>query len=418
MLRSVHPVPVPIGNYVRPTRRDHRLLLNMLGEGRLPTTGIVVDPVLWDVHEELGGEAGSHGLEVILDPLTLELSTPGGFSRTGLSGLPWAIDRPHDPPDLRGDAGRVLVERVLDFAEGKPFTAYLSPSHFLASVDSEWLDVDLALAWRLRDELDLRGRRDQLLYYPLVVHTDVIPNPGSRRRLIERLRNLDLDGLWLKVHPFGVTSSGPLGLRRYVEACRDFHALGVPIVGDRTGTVGVALAAFGALGAIEAGVTIGERFDIASLIRPRAGKPFAPPPRVYLREIGALVSREQARQLFAQRGMKAAFGCQQDGCCRRGAADMIANPRRHYLLSRGRELSHLSNLPEPLRAGRYLEEFLRPATDLAARAARAVPPLEGHRKRLDGWRELLGALHRRDIDSAVTYSRAPDGARINRRLGA
>jgi hypothetical protein len=228
MLRSVHPVPVPIGNYVRPTRRDHRLLLNMLGEGRLPTTGIVVDPVLWDAHEELGGEAGSHGLEVILDPLTLELSTPGGFSRTGLSGLPWAIDRPHDPPDLRGDAGRVLVERVLDFAEGKPFTAYLSPSHFLASVDSEWLDVDLALAWRLRDELDLRGRRDQLLYYPLVVHTDVIRNPGSRRRLIERLRNLDLDGLWLKVHPFGVTSAGRWGSAGTSRPAETFMLLGCP----------------------------------------------------------------------------------------------------------------------------------------------------------------------------------------------
>jgi hypothetical protein len=116
--------------------------------------------------------------------------------------------------------------------------------------------------------------------------------------------------------------------------------------------------------------------------------------------------------------MKPAFGCQQDGCCRRGAADMIADPRRHYLLSRGRELTSLSNMPESLRAGRYLEEFLRPATDLAARAARALPTLEPHRRRLDGWRDILGALHRRDIDSAITYSRAPDGARINRRLGA
>lgn len=68
MLRSLKPIATPLGNYIRPTRRDHRVLLNLLGEGRLPTSGVVVDPTLWDVHEELGREAASHQMEVILDP--------------------------------------------------------------------------------------------------------------------------------------------------------------------------------------------------------------------------------------------------------------------------------------------------------------------------------------------------------------
>lgn len=418
MLRSVQAAAVPIGNYVRPTRRDQRALLGLLAVDRLPHTGVVIDPVLWSVHEELARETASHHLEVILDSQALDLSTSVGFERTGLTDLPWAGDQPHAPRDLLGDRALPFIERIVDFSEDKSVAGYLSPTHFLGTADTEWLEVDLGLARRMRGELDRRGYAERPLYYPLVLHADLLRNAGFRRRLIERLRGLEVDGLWLKVHPFGSTASGPLVLRRYIEACRDLHALGIPIVGDRTGTVGVALAAFGALGGIEGGLTLGERFDIRSLTRPRTGSPFAPPPRVYLREMGALVSRSQATVLFEHRGMKTAFGCQQDGCCRRGAVDMIADPKRHFILSRGREMASLSSMPEPLRAGRYLEEFLRPATDLALRASRALPALEGHRRRLEAWRESLGALHRRDMDSAITYSRAPDGFRVNRRLGA
>ncbi len=417
MLRSVQAVPVPLGNYIRPTRRDQRVLLDLLGEERLPTTGLVIDPTLWGVHEELSRESFSHGLEVILDPQALDLGTPAGFERSGVKDLAWADARPHEPSDLRGDRARQVVDQILDFAEGKSFTGYLAPAHFLATAESTWLDIDVLLAQRMREELNARGQSDRPMYYPLVVHADVLRNPGHRRRLIERLRTVDVDAIWLKAHPFGA-SSGPLALRRYIDACRDFHALGIPIVGDRTGTIGVASAAFGALGAVEGGLTIGEKFDVGSLTRLRRGDPFAPAPRVYLPEIGAFVTRKQARRLFDQRGMKAAFGCQREGCCRRGVTDMVADPRPHFLVSRGAELSSLSNMPEPLRAGRYLEEFLRPATDLAARAARALPEIKSHRRRLDGWREALGALHRRDLDSSITYSRAPDGSRITRRLGA
>ena len=417
MLRSVRAVPIPLGNYMRPTRRDQRILLNMLGEERLATSGIVVDPALWSIHEELSREAVSRRMEVVLDPQALDLASAAGRDRAGVANLPWAGTRPHEPADFDRKGAAEFVGSILDFAADKPFTGLLAPAHYLASIDSRWLDVDIDLATRMREEMDGRGDSNRPLYYPLVLHAEVLRNPGHRRRLVERLRTLDVDAIWLRVHPFGATS-GPLALRRYIEACRDLHALGIPLVGDRTGTAGVALAAFGAVGAIEGGLTIGERFDMGSLTRPRSGEPFAPAPRVYLSEIGTFVSRDQARRLFEQRGMKAALGCQREGCCRRGVVDMVGDPRPHFLIARGRELSSLSNMPEPLRAGRYMEQFLRPASDLAVRAARALPELDRHRRRLDGWREALGALHRRDQDSAITYSGAPDGSRIARRLGA
>ena len=61
--------------------------------------------------------------------------------------------------------------------------------------------------------------------------------------------------------------------------------------------------------------------------------------------------------------------------------------------------------PEALRASTYLDEFLRPATDLALTAMHAYPRLEVARARLERWRTTLGALHRER--PAETFAMAP-----------
>lgn len=413
VLRSVQAIATPLANYVRPSRRDHRFLLDLAAEEALPS-GLVVDPTLWHLQAELAEEANRQKVEVVMDPQALELATPVGFARRGMADLPWAGTQVHTAKDVSRSATE-MARSIAEFVAERPITAVLAPTHYLATSKSEWLSVDIEMAGELRQQLDAVGRSGTPLYYPLALHAELLRDAGFRRRLMESLRGTPLDSIWLKVHPFG-SSSGPMAMKRYVEACRDFHALGVPLVGERTGTIGVALAAFGAVGGVEGGVTFGERFDVSPLMKPSDGKPFAPPPKVYLSDIGLLVLRKQAEALFEHRGMKAAFGCQQ--CCRRGVTDMIANPRRHFMLTRSRELGHLSNMPEPLRAGQYLEQFLRPATDLALRAARALPDLENHRRRLEARREALGALHARDRETAITYSQAPTGVRVQRRLGA
>ena len=413
VLRSVQAVPTALANYLRPSRRDHRFLLDLAAEEALPS-GLVVDPTLWDLQSELADEARRQQVEVVLDPQGLELATPVGFSRRGMAELPWAGTEVHTPARVAGSAAG-MARSIAEYVAERPITAVLALTHYLPKADSEWLSVDADIAGKLRQQLDAVGRNETPIYYPLAVHADLIRDPGFRRRVMETLRSAPVDAIWLRVHPFG-SSSGPLAMKRYVEACRDLHAIGVPLVGERTGTIGVALAAFGGVGGIEGGVTFGERFDISPLIKRNDSKPFAVPPKVYLSEIGLLVLRGQAEALFEHRGMKASFGCRQ--CCRRGVTDMIANPRRHFVFRRSGELRYLSNMPEPLRAGQYLEQFLRPATDLALRAARALPELNNHRRRLEARREALGALHVRDRESAITYSQAPTGLRVQRRLGA
>jgi hypothetical protein len=54
-----------------------------------------------------------------------------------------------------------------------------------------------------------------------------------------------------------------------------------------SGTVGVALLAFRAVGGIESGITYGERYDVNPLIKPPTNNdPFSPSPRVYIERLG------------------------------------------------------------------------------------------------------------------------------------
>ena len=52
-------------------------------------------------------------------------------------------------------------------------------------------------------------------------------------------------------------------------------------------------------------------------------------------------------------------------CCPKGVKDMVDNPVRHSLVQRSGEIQRVSTAPEQIRAQRFLEETLRPATDAA-----------------------------------------------------
>ena len=81
-------------------------------------------------------------------------------------------------------------------------------------------------------------------------------------------------------------------------------------------------------------------------------------------------------------------------------------------MQRAREVSALSRAPEPLRAGHYMENFLRPASDKAARASEVEPTLLGVRRRLDSWRGTFGS----DLASnpVHTFSLPAAGKRVRK----
>lgn len=417
--RLLRPVGPPLGLYFRPGRNDHTPLTALMAESRANLTGLVLDPCLKDRHEDLRIEAAQHQLETVLDPRTVELSTLGGITRSGVPSLPWAGDTlPHTPDMLDGRGGDLLVEKIVAAVADGKYSAVLAPTHYLvAGATGPWAAVDARLTRKLRALLDASGLRAVCIYYPLATSTKVFRHAAERARLRAALASLPVDAVWLRIHPFGTTNSGPLALRRYIEGCRDFHALNVPLVAEHTGTVGVAVLAVGAVGGIESGITYGERYDVNPLIKPPTNNdPFSPAPRVYVERLGTFLSRDQANDLFSNRQMKSLLACKVATCCARGASDMSADPRRHFILRRTAEVTTYSHPPEPVRAGIYLEDFLRPATDLALRATRVAPDLDSTRKRLEGWRQTLGAMHQQGTPSS--FALPPEGQRVQPRRRA
>jgi len=407
LLRAVNP---PLGCYFR-VGRDYKPLQALLAEDRAGFSGLVFDAWAYEHQGELRGAAAGR-VETVLDTKCFELSTVRGAADARLADLPWAGENlPHTPELLRGAAGKELVGRVAEEIAERQYSAVLAPTHFLKRIDEPWLDVDVKLAQRLRTALDLRQLRGVTIYFPLAIHSGLLGTPAARGRILDRLATAPIDALWLRVHPFAAASAGPLALRRYIEAARDLQRLGVPIVGEHTGTAGVALLAFGAVGGIESGVTTGERFDVNPLFKPPNpnDKPFAPAPRVYLPALGIFVSRDQAQTLMARPGLRRHLGCRDTSCCARGPADTNRDPRRHFLLQRQREVGEISLRPEPVRPSLYLEEFLRPATDLALRASKVDEKLESARGRLENWRLTLGAMNTSGPPAKVAL--APEGKR-------
>lgn len=413
MTRLLRPVSDPLGSYLRVGGQDHTFLAQMLVDGKSIGGGLIADPAHLDRHKDLWDEARQQGVEIVFDPRSLELSTPGGILRGGARDLPWAPAQVHTTDSLYGQAGVDLCDQLVDALQMAGHSAVLAPTHFLASATDPWLDVDTDLTHALRASLDGAGLQGVPIYYPLITKSENFYNAAWRATAIGYLRSLPIDALWLRIHPFGTPKSGPLALKRYLAACRDLHRLGRPLVGEHTGAVGVGLMAFGALGGVESGVTFNDHTDLSGWLRvPTRSGGGGNEARIYLHQLGAFLDRSKAQTLLTRPGMKAAHACLDTSCCPRGWIDTQVRYREHFVTQRAREVAAISRAPEPLRAGHYLENFLRPATDKAVRASEAEPALQSIRRRLDSWRGTFG----NDLTSNPVHSFSPPAAgKVHRR---
>ncbi len=392
-LKLLPPAKPRLGLYLRPGRNDHTVFLQLLAEGRA-VSGLVLDARHAARHGGLREALVDNGVHAVLDPNFMEMTTIGGRVLSGLDRLPWFALADASASDLRGQSGRELAASVADFVQAGEYSAVIAPTHLLSGSADEQFGADRAVASTLRAELDKRGLRNTAIFYPLAIPAGTLRNQAQRAVMVAALKSVDVDAIWLRIHPFGTSSAGPLALRRYVEGAWRLQEIGVPLVAEKSGTVGVALMAFGAVGGIESGITMGERFDVSNLVRPRrpGAEPFSPAPRVYLHSIGTFVSRKVARTIFENRQMIAALGCKDANCCPRGARDMVLNPRRHFVLRRVADVDQIGSVPPEHRATSYIHDVLRPALLLAVRAARVSPDLAATQHRLEGWNQTLTAI--------------------------
>ena len=421
VLRLIGSTEEPLGLFFRPGHNDHLVLCQLLSEGCSAMTGVVFDPGYVGPQEALRAEVQRRSLWAVLDPRMMELATAGGFTQRR-AALSWAGERPHQSNDLTGAAGNAVMDELAAFVGAHGFNAVLAPTHYLArGTQDPWFSVDLALVRALRRRLDARGHNDVAIYYVLAAPTRIFYDTAQRTALKAQLQGVEVDGLWLRIHPFGA-DSGHVTLQRYIQACRDLHGLDLPLVAEKAGSIGLALLAYGAVGGLESGVSSGDKFDFGRLSRPpREGqKGFAAHARVYVPGLGVFLERDAARSFFENRTLRAHFGCQNQACCRRGPRDTIRDPRRHFVFTRMEEVGAISQVPPQLRPNQYLDTVLRPATDRLGRPMQAELSteirgrLERERRKLDGWREL-GEMSR--TQPVTTFGATPE-RRITRRHGA
>ena len=391
-----------LGLYFRPGAHDHRIVERLLAENISEFSGLVLDACYAKYHAEIRIESAKRAVDTVLDPRVMELALPGGRNRKVLQ-LPWALDHIHSAADFDGNS--TVLNQIAEYVVRNEYTSVLAPSHYLADEADPWLHTDIESTVRLRELLDKRGGVDVQIHYPLALPSSVFYKEEASDYLNGLLAGVPVQSIWLRVHPFG-SAAGPRALRNYIEACRRMHSLGVPLVAERTGVIGLSLLAFGAVGGIESGITLGERFNVSDLLRIRPdSKGFSLAARVYLANIGAFITRKDAEPFFEKGQNKAHFGCKNPECCPKGPRDMIKDPRRHFLISRIGEIQKLGRVPESIRTTLYMDEFLRPATDLAQRAERGLPKLGALRKRLEAWRFVLSKIP--PLQAGVSASKVP-----------
>lgn len=397
-LKLLAPAKPSLGLYLRPGWNDHTVFLRLLAEDKA-VSGLVLDARHRERHRQLREVLASSGVHAVLDPDFMQMSTPGGYVLAGLNDVPWLRFANATPAQLGGHIGRELAASIADVVASDGYSAVLAPTHFLVDPMDKYFGADRAVASALRAELDRRGLQETPVFYPLALPGSSLRNAAQRAIVVEGLRSTDLDSLWLRLHPFGTSSAGPLALRHYIETGWELSRVGLPIVAERTGTVGLALMAFGAAGGIESGITLGERFDAANLLRrPDPNKkPFSHPPQVYFDAMAALVSHDSAYKLSRNRQMLAALGCRDAACCRRGMESMLSDPRRHFVLRRTAEVERLGSIAPDARATVYNHDILQPAALLSVRAARIAPEVARVQHRLDGWHRALEFLESRGL---------------------
>jgi hypothetical protein len=393
------PKPEPIGHFIRIGSSGHLQLETLHSSGRLPVNRVVAEAPSLKTQGELLGLLRNAGAEITLDTKVAELSEHGSH----VPSAQWlaSVDktRPMTPRDFSGDGSRRIAAEVAAFTVANAIDVVLVPSHFVIDARSVWWRIDLQLCADLRQALDEMGGSNIRTDYSLTTAYGTLREPEQRRAFLAGLRDLPFDNLWLRISDFGADAT-PTALRRYISAVTDFHALRRPLVADQVGGLAaLAIAAFGATGAIAHGVSEKERFDVRRWLVPRKAGGGGQSGRVYFPALDRYFKIDEARALLDVKGARRLLACEDRDCCPRGADDTFNDPKAHFISQRLTQLGDLSETPEERRVSRFLDFHLAPA-DRRARQAAKLDTADSKTKlalqktslRLDRMRDVLENL--------------------------
>lgn len=396
--RLQRPGPEGLGFFVRVGRNDHVELLHLIRTGEESIFGFVIEAHNIERHKDLITEARQRDFDVILDPKIQQMGFPGAHTE-GLAALPWGLDRHHNVTDFDGSEGRRRAAQIVEAAVSNGFTQILGPTHLLNSPNDPWLRRDIAMMGWTADEI-ARNDKELDLIYSLAVPMTMLRNTTERRALIAALGDAPSGSIWLKVQNFGDDATGEK-LAAYIDACREFHERGLPLVGDHIGGLpGLGALAFGAVGGIAHGVTMQQNFRAAGWRNPRVKGNGGPSWRVYISQLDLLLKPKMARELFAASPkVRATCGCRDTHCCPHGTRDMLDHPARHATYQRAREIEQLTTVPQSLRATQYLNQNVRRVSDYVASVAALpiadmdlVKSLQDKQREMSRFRQMVAHL--------------------------
>lgn len=404
MAATIHlllPKPSAIGSFLRVGHTGHRKLENLIAASRLRFRRFVFDAAHIEGQHDLLTTLRRAGCEIVLDPNLAETATPGRFDST-VSALPWGNpDRPWEAADYGRARNLDTAKSIVDFALKYNVDAILSPTHWIETFPTSWTSIDLRLCEELRHELDRMGGNHIAIDYQVITTNTLLKDAPTREALIARIHDVPVENVWLRASGFGATATGT-ATRAFIEAARDFHELGKPLVADYAGGFSaLAAAAFGGVGGLCHGMGQKETFRMSDWKKRSTGGGGGSTKRIYIAELDRSFTEEQLGALFAIKGTRARFACNDTNCCAHGAEDMIENPHKHFAIQRSQQVKKLSEVPEARRAEHFLLHHLDPAVRSARYASPRLKTSDDHivkliddaKKRLINLRDPLGDLH-------------------------
>ena len=349
----------PIGHFIRLGDTAHRLLQDLYAEGRLPLEAVIVDSSVAFSQRAFIQALRENGVEVILDTKVAELSEIGKYKGSA-ARAPWArVERPLEKRDFELGSSTSIFDEIARFAVSLGVSSILTPTHFLRKgVDDPWLSVDVEGVSVLREALDREGGEEIALDYTLILPHVRLSSIEDSLVSLERLCDLPIDNLFLRLSGFGI-DSGPFTVKRTFQNIVSLHALGLPLLLDYVGgLVGVGSVALGTVCGIAHGIGERERFDARDWNRlPRLRKPGEGGRAVLLPVSGLDRSfRKKDFELIVNaRGGRRLVSCGDRECCPQGLTSMVANPRAHRAHQRLSAMKHLAKVPDARRAKHFVE---------------------------------------------------------------
>ena len=196
-----------------------------------------------------------------------------------------------------------------------------------------------------------------------------------------------------------------------------------PIIADCAGGLAaLGVTAFGAAAGIAHGVAEKERFDASAWRRRPGAGGGGQNGRLYLPGIDRHCKLADVRAIMEARGGRRLLACQDRDCCPRGLADMLNDPKAHFLTQRRTQLLDLQRMPDLRRTSRFLDYHLASADRTARQVAKLKIPddriqesLRRATLRLDRLRGVLEELDRTVGKSATRSVPLAPRARVSAR---